>query len=586
MRERGLVRLFLQRLLDHELVSPHADRRAVLSLAVGALVAVSLFLAVVLAVKYQFNQYMPPGLTTTFSLDDRVLFVSLSVIVLALVAVAEWDALALDPRDTAVLGVLPIPRAVIVRAKFVAALIFGGGFAIALNLVPTLLRAAALPERLPVTIGGVLWLTLGHGAATLMAGAFGFLAVLSLRETLQLLLGSRGLARVSAAVQALLVVALSTALLLLPGSYGGASRWLSDGRVSPQINPVAWFVGLHEAVVGWVIDGVPRGAPPGFQAAVERVATAEYQRLRPRFQVLARVAVGALLVVTVVAVVGCMWNGRRWPLPPIAGSRQWGTLARVSRWVVVHLIARRPAVQAGFFFTFHALFRHISHRTTLAASIGLGLALVVLMASAGGPALTGDLTAAPMTVLAAQTVWLATVLGGFRQVVRLPAQLSGTVTFQLAWSGDAGPYVAGVKRAGWVAVALPALAGAAVWHTMVLGPAAAMWHGLVGIAVAALLMESLFFWYRGLPFASSYVPSDTIRAGVLFLVMGVIGAALGLAWLERAALTSPAGTATFVGAIVTASLTLSMLRPRHSAHDGIALDLLPDEDTLRLALSE
>lgn len=191
MRERGLVRLFLQRLLDHELVSPHADRRAVLSLTVGALVAVSLFLAVVLAVKYQFNQYMPPGLTTTFSLDDRVLFVSLSVIVLALVAVAEWDALALDPRDTAVLGVLPIPRGVIVRAKFVAALIFGGGFAIALNLAPTVLRAAALPERLPVTIGGVLWLTLGHGVATLMAGAFGFLAVLSLREMLQFVLGCR-----------------------------------------------------------------------------------------------------------------------------------------------------------------------------------------------------------------------------------------------------------------------------------------------------------------------------------------------------------------------------------------------------------
>lgn len=384
----------------------------------------------------------------------------------------------------------------------------------------------------------------------------------------------------------MLVVALSTALLLLPGSYGGASRWLTDGRVSVQVNPVAWFVGLHEAVAGSVIDSLPRGAPPRFQAAAERVATNEYQHLRPRFQVLARVAVGALLVVAVVAVVGCTWNGRRWPLPPVARSRQWGTRARVSRWVVVHLIARRPAVQAGFFFTFHALFRHVSHRTTLAASVGLGLALVVLMASAGGPTLAGDLTAAPVTVLAAQTVWLAAVLGGFRQAVRLPAQLSGTVTFQLAWSGDTEPYVAGVTRAGWVAVALPALAGAAVWHTMVLGPAAAIWHGMVGIAVAALLMESLFFWYRGLPFASSYVPSDTVKAGGLFLVMGGVVAALALAWLERAALATSTGTATFIGLMAAFSVALNAGRERWLRdREPVDLEDWPDEPTQRLDLT-
>ena len=63
---------------------------------------------------------MPPGIVSLSSLDDRFLFTSASMLVMALVAVAQWDALALDARDTAVLGVLPIPRAVIVRAKFIA----------------------------------------------------------------------------------------------------------------------------------------------------------------------------------------------------------------------------------------------------------------------------------------------------------------------------------------------------------------------------------------------------------------------------------------------------------------------------------
>lgn len=586
MPERQLVRLFLQRLLDHDLVSPHADRREVLSLTVGALVAVSLFLAVVLSIKYQFHQFMPPGLTAVLSLDDRLLFVSLSMIVLALVAVAEWDALTLDPRDTAVLGALPLPRASIVRAKFVAALVFGGGFAVALNLAPTVLRAAALPQRLPVTMADVLWLTIGHGLATLMAGVFGFLAVLSLREWLHAGLGSRHFARVSAWLQVLLVVFLVTVLLLLPSSKGGASRWLADEGVGTLAHPVAWFVGMHESVAGSVIDILPRRAPPRSQADAERVATAEYQRLRPRIRVLARAAVGALIVVTLVAVAGCAWNGRRWPLPAVPDSRRWCAFGRASRWLVVHAIARRPEVHAGFSFTLHTLFRQVSHRTTLAVSTALGMALVILMARAGQSTSMGDLAAAPATVLAAQTVWLAAVLCGLRQAVRLPAHLSGTTTFQLAWSGDTEPYVTGVKRACWLALVLPSLAIVAVVHITLLGLAGAAWHGLVGIAVAAVLMEGLFFTYRGLPFASGYIPSDTVKAGSVFLAVMVIVTALGLAWLERVAISTSTGTATLIGLLVASSVALNAGRARRLRNrEPLDLDDRPDEPTLRLDLS-
>ena len=65
---------------------------------------------------------------------------SASMLVMALAAVAEWDALVLDARDTAVLGPLPIPRAVIVRAKFAATALFASAVVLAWNLFPTLLR--------------------------------------------------------------------------------------------------------------------------------------------------------------------------------------------------------------------------------------------------------------------------------------------------------------------------------------------------------------------------------------------------------------------------------------------------------------
>ena len=54
MRDRLLVRHFLWRFLEHDLISPNADRHVVLSALGGTLVAVSLFMAVLIAMPYQF----------------------------------------------------------------------------------------------------------------------------------------------------------------------------------------------------------------------------------------------------------------------------------------------------------------------------------------------------------------------------------------------------------------------------------------------------------------------------------------------------------------------------------------------------
>src|SRR5262245_57791023 len=116
--DRLLIRHFLRRFLEHDLVSPQTDRREALAITATAIVVSTLFLAFFLAVKYQFNMFMPPGLTSQLALDDRLFFVSMSMIVMSLLAVAQWDALTLDTRDTAILGPLPVSREAIVRAKF------------------------------------------------------------------------------------------------------------------------------------------------------------------------------------------------------------------------------------------------------------------------------------------------------------------------------------------------------------------------------------------------------------------------------------------------------------------------------------
>src|SRR5262245_56983298 len=160
MRDRLLVRHFLWRFLEHDFISTNADRREALSASGGILIAVSLFVSVLTALKYQFDNFMPPGIASLQFIDDRFMFVSASMLVMALLAVALWDALALDVRDGAVLGILPVPRSAIVRSKFIAVAILAAGTDLAWNAAPILLRSWSLPLMLKVGGTGALVLTL------------------------------------------------------------------------------------------------------------------------------------------------------------------------------------------------------------------------------------------------------------------------------------------------------------------------------------------------------------------------------------------------------------------------------------------
>src|SRR5207249_3053987 len=80
-----------------------------------------LVVTMLIALKYLAGVPIP-GQTALMSLDDKFLYIGWSMLVMGLVALAEWDALALDARDASILGPLPIPGGVIFRAKATALL--------------------------------------------------------------------------------------------------------------------------------------------------------------------------------------------------------------------------------------------------------------------------------------------------------------------------------------------------------------------------------------------------------------------------------------------------------------------------------
>ena len=127
------------------------------------------------------------------SLDDKFFYLSLAMVVTALVAASQWDALAIDPRDAAILEPLPVeagndpPRQAVGgcdsrrRGRLCAQCVSEPGFPVAARVhLPADERVRAVRASCLV-----------HALVTVAAAAFGYLAVIALRETLVALLGRR-----------------------------------------------------------------------------------------------------------------------------------------------------------------------------------------------------------------------------------------------------------------------------------------------------------------------------------------------------------------------------------------------------------
>jgi hypothetical protein len=195
--DRHLTRLFLQRFIENDLISPDADRLRVVSQAGAILLTGGLFVSFFLSLAYLNSPYPLPSRTAANMIRVQFLYSAWSMTVMALVAVSVWDALALDHRDTEILGPLPLPRLVIIRAKIRALVIFAMGFAAALNVVPAMIHPIVAVSRLRPGMLHIGTLVAAHIASTTAAAVFGFAAVLALRELLHAALGPAGFRRVS-----------------------------------------------------------------------------------------------------------------------------------------------------------------------------------------------------------------------------------------------------------------------------------------------------------------------------------------------------------------------------------------------------
>jgi hypothetical protein len=589
---RLLTRHFLRRFMENDLIAPGSDRHETVALGLAVLISISVFLSFFLTEKYLAEFIQLPGRTVHLALTDRLLLITFSMTVTALVTLLTWDALGLESRDSAILGPLPLQPHAVALAKIVAILLFAAGFSLFFNLPSSLLYPVLMTEHFHLPAQHLLRVVCAHAAALMLASLFTFLTVLAFRGILQAIVSVRWFERVSSVVQTVFVVVALSAMFLLPVATRDVSNgWLR--RVPPvslQLLPPFWFLGLEASLEAHTVADTPIIVPRGFrlwptQRQRSEAEAVDYRNFDPVFRQLAGAAVNALAIVTATALLVYAWNSRRLPLPKMSLSHRSRIRTALSRWA---LHFQQPTARAGFSFTLQVLARSAPHRVAMSAAVAVGVSGALVLAHAL-PGWTRDGTAdllPPSGVFGAQLAIVGALLVGLRHAVRLPAALAANWVLQMAWQGEQRQFLAGVRRAAIVvailaplAILLPGYIALASWPV---GVAHAVCSGLAALTLLDLLMLGV----SGVPFASPYVPLDNpklwwpVSLAALFVVPLMFG------WIERAAFASLPATFSLIGVLTAGGAIAAYTRNCSARRATLVFDELPGAPTQRLGLRE
>jgi hypothetical protein len=580
---RILVRHFVRRFIDNDLISAHSDRHETLAFFGAALIAAGMFASVLIGTKYLFG-VPSPGWVAVSAMYDLATIVSVCMIVVALTTIAQWDALSLDARDAAVLGPLPIEYRTIVRAKVAANALFGlavvAAAAVPCSLIFSFFELASLQLATSTEVRVVL----SQVVATTLAGLYAFIAVIALREGLRLLTGSRGFARVSPLVQACLVIALTTMLLLVLGGNETLMRMLraseDDGPLGLYLLPPSWFVGLAQAMNG---DGIAL-APVG-GVVLDDNSSRFYVARRDVFVQLGVFGVAATLVTLLLSGFASFWNSRRLPSAIPQGTAHWRRLSACAAWCATRTIVQRPVAQATFFFTLRVLFRNKPHRLALAVGAAVALSLAIALVGAVGLERSPSESQAPLSLWALQPLALITLAAALRHATALPAELRANWIFHQCWSGQLHQSVIGARRGALVAVLAPAVLILFPIHVFGLGMEASLFHAMNGLMLSVILITLATIDRTAPPFLTSYVRTGNVSTIGPILILIAVTCSLAIATLERAASEDLPGMVghTLVMSVLAVTVAVAA-RGRLSVVAPLVTDLPePSPDPLRLS---
>jgi hypothetical protein len=244
---RLLAKTFFGRFFESELMPPGLPQVQLVIWSIALLAAPGLLFPTRFAAKYITLRFNRAALAEAL-LVDRLLFITLTMTTLGVVALVIWDGMFPDRRDARILTVLPLRGRVLVAARLLALSALAGIFLVGVNAAPTLFYGSQIARYGAATnvIRGVM----AHLVATTLAGAFVFSLLVALQGIVLNLGGRRASERLSVLLQVFFVVALLQMIFFLPRMRSLLPGDLSTVWSDPWLRwiPSIWFLGLYDVL--------------------------------------------------------------------------------------------------------------------------------------------------------------------------------------------------------------------------------------------------------------------------------------------------------------------------------------------------
>lgn len=481
-----LARTFFGRFFESDLMPAGLPQVQLLIWSLAFLAAPNILFPISFALHYSAADARHESLVVPILLH-RMLFITLTMTAIGVVALVIWDGVFPDRRDARILTVLPVPHRVLVSARLLALAALCGIFLLGVNAVPTLVYGASVGA-----FGGAAGPLRGiaaHFVATMTAGVFVFTTLVALQGIVLNVGGRRAADRLSLAMQIGFILTLLQMIFFLPRLGPVLLRGLDHGLV--RYIPSVWFLGLYD-VVG--------GKPAPGTAGLALVA-------------LAATAVSSALAIGLFVGTHARLAQRALETPPIEGRFRIAarTIAGLMRW-----LGGRGVGKAAFDFTLRSLARARSHRLLMAMYVGAALAFV---ASAVAPVVIrsglGGMREPTIELLSAPFFLSFFSLVGMRVAMAIPVEPKANWAVRLAEPRRRAAAVDGVRRAMLVVGVAPSVLLAAFGSVLLWDVRVAALHTYMAAIMGWLLTETLLLRFPKLPFTCTYYPGAS-KIGTLW----------------------------------------------------------------------
>jgi hypothetical protein len=472
-----LIAHFLRSFFNSELVPRQAEARITL-IQILALVATPGFVIMcVLLRKYARMAPLPASVAHLASLNEKCLFLYYSMVVIAFVAVLEWESLFPDRRDYLILSPLPVRIRTLFVSKAASLCIFLALFSLCVNAFPAVLYPLFASRSLLQTIRFIL----SHTISVFAANSFVFFACISVQGILLNLLGPRLFLKASRLVQLFLVVFLLSVFFMMPSV---SFQNLRQNATFLSVFAPAWYLGLYETLLtGPSPEFVPLAARALLAVGLASLGFVSSYLLAYQRQIRTLLEIGSSAL------------SRR--------SRLGELISAFSN----RLLFRNSREFASFAFVAKTLVRSQTHRTYFGAYLGVGLACVVMglgtMFTRHG---IGAVYSLRSELLSIPLVMSFFVLLGLRVLFSLPTHLTANWLFRLADGNSLSDCLSGVYKAMVVLGVLPLFVTLFPFYLMFWGWHTASLHAAYGAVLSLLLIEILLFRFDKIPFTCSYTP--------------------------------------------------------------------------------